>query len=246
MHSYITKEEHMTPNDVKELLKSLISEEGLPIDLIDIAPSQDFRSLDSTMESRIKDVIHQWNTEGKIHNRQPGRTEIMEFYSKTDSDSAAIELLESLDVEVLLETIITEENLPFCFTNQGFRLITLAEDDTTNYPVKILHGGINLEKKSKDRIQSLQLKGVVKRFEKMLDENRVKAKLFHRGFSLEKISEEDMLISQVKSIAKKIDDTFGINYVLNSYNYLHSDAEERDSTLKSASICISLWRFPRR
>lgn len=236
----------MTPNDVKELLKSLIAEERIPLELVDIAPSQEFRSLDSTMESRIKDVIHQWNTEGKIHTRQPGRTEIMEFYSKTDSDSTANELLESFDVEVLLESIITEENLPFCFSNQGFRLITLAEDDTTNYPVKILHGGFSLEKKSKDRIQSLQLKGVVKRFEKLLKEKRIKAKLFHRGFSLEKILEEDMLISHVKSIAKQIDDTLGINYVLNSYNYLHSDAEERDSALKSASICISLWRFPRR
>lgn len=236
----------MTPNDVKELLKTLIEEARLPIDMVDMPPSQDFRSLDTVMESRIKDVIHQWNIDGRIHAHHLGRSEIMEFYCKTDSDSPTNELLESLEVEVLLETIITEENLPFCFTNQGFRLITLAEDDATNYPVKMLHGGFSLEKKSKDRIQSLLLKGVVKRFEKILKEKRVKAKLFHRGFSLKKILEEDMLISQVKSIAKQIDDTLGINYVLNSYNYLHSDAEERDSALKSASICISLWRFPRR
>ena len=55
-----------------------------------------------------------------------------------------------------------------------------------------------------------------------------------------------MTLSQVKEIAKNIDETLGINYVLNSDNYLHSEAEETDSALKSASICISMWRFPRR
>ena len=49
----------MTPKDVKELLKALILEEGLPIDVVDMAPSQDLAA--TTTEARIKDVITQWN-----------------------------------------------------------------------------------------------------------------------------------------------------------------------------------------
>ena len=32
----------MTPSDVKDLLKTLIAEEGLPIDMVDMAPDQEY------------------------------------------------------------------------------------------------------------------------------------------------------------------------------------------------------------
>ncbi len=246
MHSNIKRRTQMTPNDVKELLKTLIIEKGLPIEVVDIAPNQNFRSLDTVMESRIKDVIHQWNTDGNIHSRSPVRSDIMEFYTKSNVESAVIELLESIDVEALIKSIITEQNMAIRFTDQGFRLITLAEDDSTRYPVKILHGGFRLEKPSEVEVPSSQLKRVTDSLETTLREKHIKAKMFHRGFSLEKTQDGDMHLAQIKEIAKKIDDTLGINYVLNSYNYLHSDDEESETALKSASICISLWRFPRR
>ena len=236
----------MTPNEAKELLITLIAAESLPIEVIDISPTQKFGASDSTTECRIKDVIHQWNTDGKIYTHPPGRAEIMEFYTKTDSDSAAKELLESLSVEALLKSIIAEQKLPIRFTDHGFRLVTLAEDDTTRYPVKILHGGFRLEKKSDAIVQIAHFKGVADRFEAILKEKRTKAKLFHLGFRLKKDSETDMLMSQVKAIAKQINDTLGINYVLNSYSYSHSDGETSETSLKSASICVSLWRFPQR
>ena len=69
----------MTPIEVKELLKTLIAEESLPIDVVDIAPSQDLAAKYSITEARIKDVITQWNEDGKIHVIPPGRPEIMEF-----------------------------------------------------------------------------------------------------------------------------------------------------------------------
>ncbi len=235
----------MTPNDVKELLKTLIAEEGLSIDVIEITPSQDLTS-DYTTEGRIKDVIHQWNKDGKIYTRPPGRAEIMEFYTKTDSASPAKELLESLIVETFIESIIAEQNLPIRFTNHGFRLVTLAEDDTTRYPVKILHGGFRLEKSLETEVKSKDLKGVADRFETILKEKRTKAKLFHCGFMFERHPDVDVPTTRIKEIAKQIDETLGINYVFDSCSYPRSKKGTHETTWTSANIRISLWRFPHR
>lgn len=235
----------MTPIEVKELLKALILEEGLPIDVIDIAPSQDLAAQYSITEARIKDVITQWNKDGKLHVVPPGRPEIMEFYVKTNADSPAKELLEASAVEALLESVITEQRLPICFTDCGLRLITLAEDDTTGYPVKVLHGGFRLEKWGGTEVELSELEAVAHRFEASLEGNRLKAKLFHRGFQLEKKAEAEMPLSEVSKIAEQIDTTLGINYVLNAYQYANRDGAS-ETSWTSASICVSLWRFPRR
>ena len=235
----------MTPTEVKELLKTLIAEACLPIDLVDMAPSQDLGARHSTTEARIKDVIAQWNKNSKIHALPPGRPEIMEFYVKTDADSPAKELLEAAAVEAILESIIVEQKLPICFTDCGFRLITLAEDDTTGYPVKILHGGFRLEKWGGTEVELSELEEIAHRFEAWLKANRLKAKMFHRGFQLEKEAEAEMPLSQVKEIAEQIDRTLGINYVLNAYEYGNRD-DASATSWTSASICVSLWRFPRR
>ena len=235
----------MTPKDVKVLLKTLIAEEGLPIDVIDIAPSQDLAAKYSITEARIKDVITQWNKDGKLHVLPPGRPEIMEFYVKTDADSPAKELLEAAAVEALLKSVIAEQGLPICFTDCGLRLITLSEDDTTGYPVKILHGGFKLEKWGGTEVELSELEAVAHQFEASLKANSLKAKLFHRGFQLEKEAEIEMPLSQVKEIAEQIGTTLGINYVLNAYEYANRD-EASATSWTSASICVSLWRFPRR
>lgn len=235
----------MTPTEVKELLKTLIAEECLPIDVIDMAPSQNLEAKYSTTEARIKDVINQWNKDGKIHVLPPGGPEIMEFYTKTDADAPAKELLEAAAVEALLESMIGAQKLPIRFTDCGFRLITLAEDDTTGYPVKILHGGFRLEKWGGTEVELSELEVVSYRFEGWLKVNRLKAKMFHRGFQLEKEAETEMSLSQVQEIAEQIDTTLGINYVLNAYEHANRD-EASDISWTSASICVSLWRFPRR
>ena len=235
----------MTPTDAKELLKTLIVEECLPIDVIDMAPSQDLEAKYSTTEARIKDVINQWNKDGKIHVLPPGQPEIMEFYTKTDAASPAKELLEASAVAALLESVIAKQKLPIRFTDCGFRLITLAEDDTTGYPVKILHGSFRLEAQTGTPLKLSQLERVADRFEATLKVNRLKAKMFHRGFQLEKRAEAEMRLSQVSKIAEQIDEVLGINYVLNAYEYANRD-EASDTSWTSASICISLWRFPRR
>ena len=236
----------MTPNDVKELLKTLIAEEGLPLEVIDISSTQNLGASDYTTEGRIKDVIHQWNTDGKIYTRPPGRAEIMEFYTKTDSESPTKELLESLAVETFIESIIAEQNLPIRFTDHGFRMVTLAEDDTTRYPVKILHGGFRLEKRSEAKVQPSQLEGVANRFETTLKEKRVKAKLFHCGFLFERHFDIDVPTTRIKEIAKQINETLGINYVFDSCSYPRSVKVTPETTWSSANIRISLWRFPRR
>ena len=235
----------MTPTDVKDLLRTLIAEEHLPIDVIDMGPSQDLGPRNSTTEARIKDVINQWNKDGKIHVLPPGQPDIMEFYTKTDASSPAKEMLEFLAVEAFLESVISEQSLSIRFRDGGFRLITLAVDDTTHYPVKILHGGFRLAKKAGAEVQLPQLEKVTNRFEVLVKEKSVKAKMFHRGFQLEKSAGTDIPLSQVKKLAEQIDATFGINYVLNAYGY--ADREEASETSwTSASICVSLWRFPRR
>ena len=234
----------MTPIAVKKLLKTLV-EECLRVDVIDIAPSQDLEAKYSTTEGRIKDVITQWNKDSKIHALPPGRPEIMEFYVKTDADSPAKELLEAAAVEAILESIIVEQKLPIRFTDCGFRLITLSEDDTTGYPVKILHGGLRLEKLGGTAVELSKLEAVAHQVESWLKANRLKAKMFHRGFQLEKEAEAEIPLSQVKEIAEQIDNTLGINYVLNAYEYGNRD-DASETSWTSASICVSLWRFPKR
>ncbi len=54
-----------------------------------------------------------------------------------------------------------------------------------------------------------------------------------------------MPLSHVKEIAEQIDRTLGINYVLDVYEYANRD-EASATSWTSASICVSLWRFPRR
>lgn len=235
----------MTPTDVKALLKQLLAEESFPIDVVDMTPSENLAARNSTTEARIKDVITQWNKDGKIHVLPPGRPEIMEFYVKTDAASPAKELLDSLAVEVLLESVISEQALPIRFTDCGYRLIALAADDTTGYPVKILHGGFRLAKRTGAEVQFPQFEKVVNRFEVLVKEKGVKAKMFHRGFQLEKSAEVGMPLSQVKEIAEQIDTTLGINYVLNAYEYANRD-ETSETSWTRANICVSLWRFPRR
>ena len=235
----------MTPTDVKELLKTLIAEDCLPIDVIDIAPSQDLEAHHSTTEARIKDVISQWNKDGRIPVLSLGLPEIMEFYTKTDAASPAKELLESLAVEAFLETVVSEQGLPIRFTDCGFRLITLAADDTTRYPVKILHGSFRLDRRLETEVQPSHLQNVADRFEVLLKEKGIKAKMFHRGFQLEKRAEAEVPLSRIKKLAEQIDAAFGINYVLNSYKYTDPDGAS-EMNWSRASICVSLWRFPRR
>ena len=99
---------------------------------------------------------------------------MMKHYSKTDAESATKELLESFEVEALLESIITEQNLQIHFIDHGFHLITLEADDTSRYPVKMLHGGFRLEKRSTEKVQSSQLDGIANRFEPILKEKRLR------------------------------------------------------------------------
>ncbi len=240
----------MTPNDVKELLKKIIAEEGLPLDLVDMPPDEEHTASSSlTTKNRVQDVANQWKNASKLHTRQPWRSDLMKFYSKTDAESATKELLESFEVEALLETIISEQNLLIRFIDHGFRLITLQEDDTSRYPVKILHGGFRLEKSQETRAQHSQLEIVAKHFESILMKKNTKAKLIHRGFRLEKNSEANIPISQVEEIAKRIDDTLGINYRLDSWRSPRSAPRTEDvfgsTKWSSANIRISLWRFPR-
>ena len=159
--------------------------------------------------------------------------------------SPAKELLEFLAIEAFLASVIAEQSLPICFSDGGFRLITLAADDTTSYPVKILHGGFRLVKKAGAEVQQPQVEKVANRFEVLLKERGIKAKMFHRGFQLEKSAEAEIPLSKVRKLAEQIGVTFGINYVLNAYEYANrEDASETSWT--SANICVSLWRFPRR
>ena len=235
----------MTPTDVKELLKRLLVAESFPIEIVDMAPRRDLTAQSSTTEARIKDVINQWNKDGKIHVLPPGRPDIMEFYTKTDASSPAKELLEFLAIEAFLESVTAEQVLPIRFSDEGFRLITLAADDTTGYPVKILHDGFQLVKKAGAEVQLPQLEKVANRFEVLLKERGVKAKMFHRGFQLEKSAETEIPLSKVRKLAEQIGATFGINYVLNAYEYANRE-EATQTSWTSANICVSLWRFPRQ
>ena len=238
----------MTPNEVKELLKSVIAEQKIPINIVDILPTEKSDGNDYTTETRIKDVIHQWNTDGKIHTQPPGEGSIMKFYTKTDANSAADEFLGFFKVKAFIESVIADKQMAIRHTDYGFRLVTLHEEDTSRYPVKILHGGFRVEKTTAEKIETSQLEGMANRFETILKEKRTKAKLFHRGFKLEKESEPTLPLEQVKQITKLIDETLNINYVMDSYNMTAKSKDEAFNMREciSANIRISTWRYKHR
>ena len=209
----------MTPNDVKELLKTLIAELKLPMKIVDILPNENSDGKDYTTETRIKDVIHQWNSDGKIHTQPPGEGSIMKFYTKTDANVALNEFLDYFKIVPLLESVIADKEMAIRYTDYGFRLVTLHEENTSRYPIKILHGGFRIDKTTEGEISTSLLEGIADRFEKVLKEKHTKAKLLHRGFKLEKEAEQTLPLAQVKLITKLIDETLNINYVMDSYNF---------------------------
>lgn len=244
----------MTPQEVKELLITVIAEQKLPISIVDILPNVKSDGKDLTTEARIKDVIHQWNSDGKIHTQPPGEGSIMEFYTKTDANTPLDEFLDYFKIVPLLETVIIDKEMAIKYTDYGFRLVTLHEGDTSRYPIKILHGGFRIEKTTEEEINTSQLKSIANRFEMVLKENQTKAKLLHRGFKLEKETEQTLPLAQVKQITKLIDETLNINYVMDSYNFKLKAGSEKDALkdpqnrteCHSANIRISCWRYKHR
>ncbi len=238
----------MTPNDVKELLKTLIAEMKLPIKIVDILPNENSDGKDYTTETRIKDVIHQWNSDGKIHTQPPGEGSIMKFYTKTDANVALNEFLDYFKIVPLLESVIADEEMAIRYTDYGFRLVTLHEENTSRYPIKILHGGFRIDKTTEGEISTSLLEGIADRFGKVLKEKHTKAKLLHRGFKLEKEAEQTLPLAQVKQITKLIDETLNINYVMDSYNFTAGSGKDAPNMTEcnSANIRISCWRYKHR
>ena len=238
----------MTPQEVKELLKTVIAEQELPINIVDILPDKKSDGKDYTTETRIKDVIHQWNSDGKIHTQPPGEGSIMKFYTKTDANVALGEFLDYFKIVPFLDSVIADKEMAIRYTDYGFRLVTLHEEDTSRYPINILHGGFRIEKTTEGEISTSQLKSLADRFEKDLKEKRTKAKLLHRGFKLEKESEQTLPLAQVKQITKLIDETLNINYVMDTYNFTASSGKDalNMTECNSANIRISCWRYRHR
>ena len=235
----------MTPQEVKELLKTVIAEQKLPINIVDILPNEKSDGKDYTTETRIKDVIHQWNADGKIHTQPHGEGSIMKFYTKTDANSALDEFLDYFKIVAFLGSVTADKKMAIRFTDYGFRLVTLHEGDTSRYPIKILHGGFRIEKTSEGEIKTSQLEGIANRFEKVLKERGTKVKLLHRGFKLERGSGQTLPLAQVKQITKLIDETLNINYVMDSYNFTAGSEKDAGNMTdcNSANIRISCWRY---
>lgn len=235
----------MTPTEVKQLLRILLVEASLPLSVIDVAASRELAAGDSITETRIKDVISQWNKDGKLDARPVRRPEIMEFYTRTDSVSATKELLEAVAVEAFLASVIADQALSLRLIDCGFRMITLAEDAPPRDAVEVLHSGFHLEREAEAEVQWAQLEKVVTRFEDTLSAQELKAKMFHRGFQLEKDARAEIKLAQVEKIARMVDTALGLNYVLNTYTYANRGGVS-DTSWVSASICVSPWRFPRQ
>ena len=238
----------MTPQEVKELLITVIAEQKLPINIVDFLPNVKSDGKDYTTETRIKDVIHQWNSDGKIHTQPPGEGSIMKFYTKTDANTPLDEFLDYFKIVPFLESVITEKEMAIKYTDYGFRLVTLHEEDTSRYPIKILHGGFRIEKTTEGEISTSQLEGIADRFEKVLKEKRTKAKLLHRGFKLENETEKTLPLAHVKQITKLIDETLNINYVMDTYNFTAVSGKDvlNMTECNSANIRISCWRYKHR
>ena len=245
----------MSPNDVKELLDTLIADLGLPLHASDSGPQLVVNETwDELAESSVQKVVDQWmNGCGKSHSIYTGQT--------ASNVKKAITLLASEtcrvpEIKEILKSLIEEQALPLTVVDNGFRLeilvdegVNYRDDDTAELEallekagldVSVPHRGFNLWKEEDSaEIQFSQFETLANRLASALEGHGLKVRLLHEGFELQKNEADEVDIAEAKELTYRLEIMVGIRYVQGNYSY-SNDVENPEIHWKSAGVNTAL------
>lgn len=225
----------MRPNDVKELLDTLITELDLPLRASDSGPLVVSEKSDHPTQSRIKKVVEQWmNGEILSHGISVGR-------SVSERDEAIVRLASEThrapEVKEILESLVVEQALPLKVVDDGFRLKILVDEGVDYHcddmlkleallkeeglDVPVRHSGFGLwQKEDTADIQFTQFEALANRLADALKGHGLQVRLLHHGFKLQKREQDKVNIAEAKELTYRLKTMVGIPYVQGSYGYI--------------------------
>ena len=244
----------MNPNDVKELLDTLIADLGLPLFASDGGPQVVSEKSDGETQSQIDDAIEQWiNGCGKSYSIYVGQ-------SASNVEKAvtllALETHRVPEIQELLKSLIMEQSLPLNVVNWGFKLKILADKGVDYYDddmveleallekedldVSVRHNGFNLRQaEDSTEIAFPQFEALANRLAAALDGHGLQVKLLHKGFGLHKNETDEVDIAEAKELTYRLEIMVGIRYVQGGYRY-SNDVENPEMHWESADVVTAL------
>ena len=225
----------MRPNDVKELLDTLITELDLPLRASNSGPLLVSEKSDGLTQERMDEVVKQW-MDGEIlsHGISVGR-------SVSERDEATTRLASDMhrvpEVKEILESLVIEQALPLKVDDDGFQLEILV-DEGVDYrcddmlkleallkeeglDVPVRHNGFSLwQEEDTAEIQFSQFEALANRLADALKGHGLQVRLLHHGFKLQKREEDKVDIAEAKELTYRLETMVGIPYVQGSYGYI--------------------------
>ena len=225
----------MRPNDVKELLDTLITELDLPLRTSDSGPLLVSEKSDGLTQERMDEVVKQW-MDGEIlsHGISVGRSvsERDEATTRLASDTHRVP-----EVKEILESLVVEQALPLKVVDDGFRLEILVDGEVDyrstdmvklevllkekGLDVPVRHNGFGLwQEKGTAEIPFSQFETLANRLAAALKGHGLQVRLLHEGFKLQKREEDKVDIAEAKELTYRLETMVGIPYVQGSYGYI--------------------------
>ncbi len=244
----------MTPNDVKELLDTLIEEHKLPINASNRGPQLVSDNAFRETQEAMKKVIKQWmNGCGKSHSISVGRTApIME----DAINCLALETHRTPEIRDILKSLIAERTLPLNVIDRGYTLKIIAnegivyhDEDMTlleslvkneGLNVSVRHNGFSLRNKEDgDELSFSDAELLAKLLSDSLIGHGLQVKLIHQGFDLNKNQDDEIDIAEAKELTYRLEIMVGIRYVQGGYSY-SDDVPNPKIHWKSAQVNTAL------
>ena len=243
----------MRPNDVKELLDTLITELGLPLIASDSGPLVVSEKSDRSTQSKIEKVVEQWVNEDNLsYGIFVGR-------SASERDAAttrlALETGRAPEIKEILKSLVAEQSLPLKVVDWGFRLEILA-DEAVDYhcndmmklktmlekkglDVPVRHNGFNLWQEDGTNLEFSQFQTLANRLASSLEGYGLHVQLLHKGFELQKNANDEVAIAEAKELTYRLENMVGIRYVQGGYRY-SNDALNPEIHWTSADVTTAL------
>ena len=241
----------MSPNDVKELLDTLIADLGLPLLASDAGPQVVSEKSDEETQSRIDDVM--MNGYGASHSVYVGQ-------SAPNVEKAitrlALETYRVPEIKKILKSLIEEQALPLNIVDWGFRLQVLADEEVEysdddmaalsillekeGLDVRVRHDGFNLrQEEDSTEIAFPQFEALANRLASTLEGHGLQVRLLHKGFELQKNAEDEVDIAEAKELTYRLEIMVGIRYVQGGYSH-SNDVENPEVHWESAHVVTAL------
>jgi len=244
----------MNPNDVKELLDTLIADLGLPLFASDGGPQVVSEKWDGETQSQIDDAIEQWmNGCGRSYSIYVGQ-------SASNVEKAvtllALETYRVPEIKRILESLVAEQSLPLTVIDNGFELEILANEgvayrcadmveletllEKEELDVSVRHSGFNLrQEEDSAEIQFSQFEALANRLTSVLEGHGLQVRLLHKGFELQKNVADEVDIAEAKELTYRLEIMVGIRYVQGNYSY-PNDVQNPEVHWESAGVNTAL------